>query len=618
MCIREAGQNQEQARNELFCGSIKSFNSRRGFGFVSCEETALRFGRDVYLSKDEAVMLAAEPAVGLTATDAAATPGNDKTPPVQEGDVLLFQVKLSTEGFPQAVQARKLRRLRGIVQEAPSAIADGIIIVNGDGSDQAEAISRNPDAALKQLIGAEVRLRQAECGQLQLMPHDEVAFCCVSMAETDGQALEAQLVELLCTSRGVGSVLGCFSLTLPQLGSMQPSEDFSKDVPSVEIYGHALTDCVFLSEIPLDLSEPDLMRLFNKLGGKEARVIAGESNDRLSASISFSGPEHVAKFLVQATHTISENGITQLAHVGPCIHRRCGGGICPCASRLAPGSMESDAELLNAQNNVSNFKVCHDGLSWPGSPKAAPHRARTVHTDHQVMQTPSRAICRPSIVLEASIPVPDATAFLQVPQVQNSVCSAEQGFFAPTIAATSTSPTWRCVHNNIVIPTAVPEILVASENCCSVCIQWPTVIHATAYVVELLDQGTMTAQRFVRGMPAGTLPALIDLRVEGLQPSAYAASVRCVAPCGCESASSPWSFLALAPFPPPVTPAFQMLLPNESPPFHAASLCPPPPSAPPALPVSATMPTAPPVLPPIPEETHDTMGSYNEEILTLD
>merc|ERR1711966_66233 len=109
------------------------------------------------------------------------------------------------------------------------------------------------------------------------------------------------------------------------------------------------------------------------------------------------------------------------------------------------------------------------------------------------------------------------------------------------------------------------------------------------YVIELLDQGTMASQRFVRGMPAGLLPPLVDLRVDGLQPSAYAASVRCVAPCGCESACSPWSFLALASVPPPVAPAFP-LPPNGS----AASLCPPPPFAAPALPASATMPTAPP------------------------
>merc|ERR1719379_3260968 len=38
---------------EVFGGVVKSYNARRGFGFLACEETAQRFGRDVYLSKLE-------------------------------------------------------------------------------------------------------------------------------------------------------------------------------------------------------------------------------------------------------------------------------------------------------------------------------------------------------------------------------------------------------------------------------------------------------------------------------------------------------------------------------------------------------------------------------------
>jgi len=49
MCVLD---NSESQSSKTFCGSVKSLNTRRGFGFVSCEETAQRFGRDVYLSKD--------------------------------------------------------------------------------------------------------------------------------------------------------------------------------------------------------------------------------------------------------------------------------------------------------------------------------------------------------------------------------------------------------------------------------------------------------------------------------------------------------------------------------------------------------------------------------------
>merc|ERR1719478_1926546 len=138
--------------------------------------------------------LAVEPEVGQGAVDSAGTSGSEKTkvpPPVQ-----------------------KIHRLRGFVLQTPSPGIDGFIRVSGDCSDKADVMSYDQDAALKQLVGAEVRLRHSECGQLQLQPNDEVAFCCVNMATADGQSLEAQRIDLLHTSRADGSVLGCFTLSL--------------------------------------------------------------------------------------------------------------------------------------------------------------------------------------------------------------------------------------------------------------------------------------------------------------------------------------------------------------------------------------------------------------------
>jgi len=70
-----------------------------------------------------------------------------------------FQVKLSTEGFPQAVQVQKICRLQGVVKHVPSSESDGIVIVTGDASDGAKGTLNSKD-----LRGAEVRLRQCECG----------------------------------------------------------------------------------------------------------------------------------------------------------------------------------------------------------------------------------------------------------------------------------------------------------------------------------------------------------------------------------------------------------------------------------------------------------------------
>merc|ERR1712050_452696 len=120
-------------------------------------------------------------------------------------------------------------------------------------------------------------------------------------------------------------------------------------------------------------------------------------------------------------------------------------------------------------------------------------------------------------------------------------------------------------------------------------IQWPTVIHSTAYVVDVLEQPTGLSQRFVRTATPDFCPPLTDLRIDGLRPGTYLACVRCVAPCGCESVCSPWAMLPLIDSPscalPPVLPASTMQPPTS--PALAATLfpelCPPPPIAPSSL-----------------------------------
>merc|ERR1719428_565770 len=145
----------------------------------------------------------------------------------------------------------------------------------------------------------------------------------------------------------------------------------------------------------------------------------------------------------------------------------------------------------------------------------------------------------------------------------------------------------------------------------------------------------MIAQRFMRVMlPEEPLPAVVDLQVDGLQPGTYAACVRCVAPCGCESSPSPSSFLTVG-----ATQEVSMAthpqnmqivashalatapaaLPLSCPPnFSTPPSCPPPPSAPPSLHLSAIVPSASAMLPQIPEEAIDDIGNQGFEILTLD
>merc|ERR1711988_481437 len=151
-------------------------------------------------------------------------------------------------------------------------------------------------------------------------------------------------------------------------------------------------------------------------------------------------------------------------------------------------------------------------------------------------------------------------------------------------------------------------------------------IHATSYIVELFEYGTNEVQRFVRTVPENLAVPLIDFRVSGLRPSAYASCVRCVAPCGCQSAPSRWSYLPPSGMSPPASlPAAACQI---SPPLHVPQAVqqipetmlgqvshPPPPN----LPVLSTAPiTTLSALAAVPEETADDAEDGSCDALVLD
>mmetsp|Transcript_31192 Transcript_31192/g.72711 ORF Transcript_31192/g.72711 Transcript_31192/m.72711 type:complete len:508 (-) Transcript_31192:166-1689(-) len=108
---------------EVFIGSIKSYNERRGFGFITCEEITKRYGRDAYLAKEEALAIAKEPLPGQTIE-----PGEEEPPlsVIKEGDLVQFQVQKSTEGFPQAVRTRRAPAAGSTAPVGLPAVPDGL------------------------------------------------------------------------------------------------------------------------------------------------------------------------------------------------------------------------------------------------------------------------------------------------------------------------------------------------------------------------------------------------------------------------------------------------------------------------------------------------------------
>merc|ERR1712039_29102 len=98
----------------------------------------------------------------------------------------------------------------------------------------------------------------------------------------------------------------------------------------------------------------------------------------------------------------------------------------------------------------------------------------------------------------------------------------------------------------MVVPApATPELRAADEHGFAISVQWPAVLQAAAYVVELREQGSTAVERFVRSAPEAKLGTLVELRVGGLRPSpggarrVYVAQVRTIGADGSESAPSP-------------------------------------------------------------------------------
>jgi len=258
-------------------------------------------------------------------------------------------------------------------------------------------------------------------------------------------------------------------------------------------------------------------------------VVTPSSSSMGFAYIDVGGSENVAKFLVQATHTVTESGVALLARVSSCA--------------------QPDEELLRSSLTISydvapvshsDFAVMAEQSLLPGqrwadidvkqsSPKAC-------HTSSLLSE---QAPCGPVNVLDAAPQAPLQTYIQQVP-VQQPLLAVP----APMLQATRCS--WRCCHGNITVAAMEPEMAASSQYACGMCIKWPTVVHASVYVVELVNKDSMAYQRFVHPQPSnGTVPHMIELVVDGLPSGTYSSCVRSVAPCGCESAPSPWSIIFL-------------------------------------------------------------------------
>lgn len=154
---------------------------------------------------------------------------------------------------------------------------------------------------------------------------------------------------------------------------------------------------------------------------------------------------------------------------------------------------------------------------------------------------------------DAAVPEPGTPVITQVLATSPSAVPAASVMLEALPAGPSMHHMgWRCIHGGLVPPTLAPELrpVESVDKTMSLCVCWPSVVHAAAYKVRVqeLRQGDGQGNAFECGVQGGTPVALVELCLQGLVPGmSYAVSVRCIAPCGCESADSDWACLMPAP-----------------------------------------------------------------------
>lgn len=316
---------------ELFFGVVKSYNDRRGFGFLACAETAAHYGRDVYMPKAEATLAAAEAVAedpefaALQAAIAAFASARSASsldkekdrdrglgttpekplpaPRLAEEDLVSFRVRLSVEGYPQAACVRRLRKFVGIIQRRPSGDING------------ECGSLASDGTLEVHGLRDVLVHRSSCGQIRLEDGDEVTFCVPNACpcREDGAVtraaspLEAKLVFLSKSIRSHGSVLGCFTLELPRTGVGEEA------LRPLMLDCHAFGDKLILAGLPQDLEEAELMRFFSKQGATS--TIVAHARACSFASVSFPSVIEVARFLGRVAHAFADDKETRIARL---------------------------------------------------------------------------------------------------------------------------------------------------------------------------------------------------------------------------------------------------------------------------------------------------------------
>jgi len=650
----------QQSDGEEYLGMVKSYNARRGFGFIACEATAAKFGRDVYIAKAEVQLLAASE--GHVPPPPSHTGEKPPPPSLEEEDLVRFYVKLSAEGYPQAEHIRRVRKFHGTVLEPPGEAAT-------DDEAPFGRIASDDLAAARGIRDAIVR--RASCGRARLAAGDRVTFCLQDQGPTytiSGEMVVDALLVMLVPrpQHNIGCILGCCILNLPRTPAPGGWGGYR---PDLQLDCHALGDRIILSGLPQDVDQSELMRFFSKHGATQVGVAVSRAG--AFASVAFPGMSEVARFMARSKHTFADDKETRLARLLP---------RCACnapqgpngavrlpglpAPMIAPGNeagvlVVTWSPVVLATGYLVELRPAGVQAQWSvvdaSEGKLGGGEGGRFGRDCsscKVSGLPSNVVFEARVTYatscgcssDASDPSEWCLAFPQAaPQV--SPMSYNNNFTVQTQAAAGMggqqmawpmqvqSPmqcsSWRCVHGMMTLQPPAPEVRAADEYGFSLLVQWPSVGTATAYVVELRESGSPHAERFVRQVPMQAVGSLVELRIGGLRPTGpgriYIAQVRSVSGCGCESDLSPPGVSQPMGMPGSMSQQqLQQQLPYEVqlPTLSLASACPPPlprcgANAPTYSPTALTGATVPPSLMP-PMTSMAALQQYEPELVQME
>jgi len=574
------------AEKVYFYGVIKSYDEQKGFGYIASSDFAALSGRDAYLTKEEAAAASRDPVAGPSAGSDAAAP--------KEGQPVKFQVTQNGDGDPQAVNVAGVRPLIGDVAQLPrEGDQSGVLVIKGD-----------PDGSEKvqSLVGKEVRFGQADCGQLMLAVGDEVLFSCSVVSESP-HVLDARISELRSTSRTGPILFGNFHVEFPRSGDSV-----------CNLGGHAMQDRIVLAGLPPDLKGPELMRLFENFKAQEPLLAREDAGPRGGfASVIFQGgPTDVAQFLLRTAIAMTVDGKARAARLG--FNARAPQDLAqlpllPAQPQPTLEAEEGGALMVRWQQvgmavgYLVELRPFGDEAGWSPVDVSPGHHVDPHPSLPQGLLGPQCSACRVNSLREVpyearvmyyaasgcrSYHSKVSTPCKPTPSASTRRDDGHSGQYQSADGIASTVD-WRAPSGSIIPAPSPPELIPYEEPSGGrgILIQWPTITHATAYVVDLYEETSGTMESFKRAVPDNLREVLVELRVGNLQPTGiYSASVRSVAPCGAQSVPSAYSMA-----PAPATPAPWFPPPASYPP-PAASYPPPLQSAwgPPALPSNGVRP----------------------------